>query len=300
MRTHALYGDDDQEKIEQIFNKKNEIQRMVDVSNRQLMKERLKNGTKKKSIDTSSNAKKVKFAPQDDIVEKRVEDRFNEKRVEKLEQKDETKKTEVKEKVKKEKKKRNNTKVAGNIIIIIILLVVGLVIFQFKDEIYTKIKSFIPDNVSSPIITEDSGVEERLRTALKASISANDSLKTEFKNLTDAVETTDTSVMTSSISSLQTSVSEAKETLKSHQQDFAAYEGGESYYNSIVDRFTNLENVLSQVSTSSDNAVIRELVNQAVSYENTLIETDKQLLIQFLKQNNIEYTENENGVSFDI
>ena len=294
MRNHAIYGDDDQERIEKIFNQKDEIQRMVDVSNRQLMKERLKKGVKKKTIDTTENVKKVK-EPVPDLNS--AEPRIPKKSEEKIEEEKKEKKKKKEKKIKKEK----NTKLAKSIMLMFIAFILIAVVFSFKNEIYTKIKSLIPTDVSNPIIEDtNDNLDEKLKTVLNTANSTNEELRTHYKNLSDLIEVSENEISQTTVTQIQEEVTEDKEAFMLHSQDFASYAGGESYYNSILSRFVNLENTVNQITTISNVSNARNLVNQAISYENQLIEQDKAILINFLEQNDIAYIEKENSISFDI
>ena len=294
MRNHAIYGDDDQERIEKIFEQKEEIQRLVDISNRQLMKERLKKGNKKKTIDTTENIKKVKEVPQDlTTTEPKVE--------KKSEEKIEEEKKAAKKKKEKKAKKEKNTKLAKSLMLLFIALIIVGIVFSFRTEIYTKIKELIPTDVSSPIMESDNDdVEEKLKTVLNTANTTNEQLRKHYKNLSDLVEMSETEVSSSMLAQIQKDIATDKTSLMTHSQEFASYAGGESYYNSLLSRFVNLENTVSQISTISNITDTRNLVNQAISYENQLIEQDKTILITFLDQNDIAYIEKENSISFDI
>lgn len=294
MRNHAIYGDDDQERIEKIFEQKEEIQRLVDISNRQLMKERLKKGNKKKTIDTTENIKKVKEVPQDlTTTEPKVE--------KKSEEKIEEEKKAAKKKKEKKAKKEKNTKLAKSLMLLFIALIIAGIVFSFRTEIYTKIKELIPTDVSSPIMESDNDdVEEKLKTVLNTANTTNEQLRKHYKNLSDLVEMSETEVSSSMLAQIQKDIATDKASLMTHSQEFASYAGGESYYNSLLSRFVNLENTVSQISTISNITDTRNLVNQAISYENQLIEQDKTILITFLDQNDIAYIEKENSISFDI
>lgn len=294
MRNHAIYGDDDQERIEKIFNQKDEIQRMVDISNRQLMKERLKNGSKKKTVDTTINVKKVRETPQDlSQEEPRIE--------KKTEAKIEEEKKKIKKKKEKKEKKEKNTKLIKSLMILFIALILAALVFSFRNEIYTKVKELIPTDVSSPIMeNNDDGVDAKLKTVLTVANESNENLRSHYKTLSDIVETSDSEISQSMVKQLQEQVASDKEKLISHSQDFSSYAGGEAYYSSVLSRFINLENTINQITTISNITDTRNLVNQAISYENSLIEQDKTILISFLEQNNVAYTQNENSISFDI
>lgn len=294
MKTHAIYGDDDIIRIEKIFKEKDNIQQMVDASNRQLMKERLKTTTKKKSIDTTANATVVKETP----PEIDAKPRFPKKPEEEI------KKEEIQKQVKKEKKakKKQNQNVAKKILTLIIVLILLAIVLAFKDDIYQGVKGFLPDNVAGTVSTDngENKVDTKLKNALYSATDSNEQLKKHYKNFSDLVNNSDTEISKSSLETLREEIKTDKETFMKHSSEFSSYSGGESYYNSILSRFINLENAIDQIGTIENVRDARNLASQAITYENELVETDKEVLKNFLDKNGIAYTEKTESISFDI
>lgn len=291
MKNHAVYGDDDIIRLEKIFKEKEEIQQLVDASNRQLMKERLKTTSKKKSIDPTTNATVVKEAPPEVDAKQRIP-----KKPEEEIKKEEKQKKE--KKIKKEKKKQGQH-TAKKIAILFIALILLLVVLAFKNDIYQGIQGLIPNDIRNPII-ENNDVETKLKNVLYSATNSNEQLKTHYKNLSDLVENSDTTISQSSLNALRDQVKTDKNTFMSHSAEFTSYSGGGDYYNSILSRFINLENSIDQIGTIDNIRDARNMASQAISYENQLIETDKEVLKNFLDKNGIAYTEKANSISFDI
>lgn len=284
MRQHAIYGDEDQEKLAKIFAQEDDIQKLVDISNRQLMKERLKNITKKKKIDTTVNSEKPKEIPQD-IPEGEVE--FKKVKVEKEPKK-------KKEKVKKE----SNPDAIKKLVIIVLLLVVIGVLFGFREEISNGI-TFVQEKISSTVssATDETNVGSSSETSgtigdvINQGKNVNEILRTYYSNLINIAEMSKTEYVAGQISGNYDAVVKDRQDFESFKPIFEQYQGGNAYFETLNSRFTTLENLLLEIQ-SVDESQIYTRINEAVEQENINITNDRNALITFLEANNVEYTEN--------
>lgn len=285
MKQHAIYGDDDLEKLSKLFDQEDEIQKLVEISNRQLMKERYKNISKKKKIDTTVNAEKPKEIPQD-ITEGKPD----------------TKKKKVEEKPKKEKKKKEKKETDPNairkVIIIILLIVVLGILFTFKNEIGSGINSLISSFKSRETSSENTEVatdSTNIADVILLGKTANETLRNDYNDLIEITETSKSEFIASKIAEYYDDVVAEREKFETYQTTFEQFANGTKYYNTLYNRFTTLENLLMNIQKVDSNDVYA-YVNVAVDNENKNIDEDRNALISFLEANNIEYTEDGNDI----
>lgn len=307
IKNHAVYGDDDQAKLQALFDQQDDIQRVVDASNRLLKKERLKNIKKKKQIDTTANAVNVKEVPED-IKEGKPEKPKKEK------------------KNKKEKKtsepKQLNSSGIKKVGIIFILLILALLVFQFRTEVASIIKTGYSqalnligkgeklsvddnsDNENTLIINENGGYlnEEDLSTTkavLAAANNANAALHNYYESLVEIASKSKTEDVVDEISKKASMIDQDMKVLTTYEADFSSFPNGGTYYQSLKNRFEHLQNLITNL-TFVDQTKIYSYINQAINEENEYIIQGKNELVNFLKANNIQYTVNDSSVTYEI
>lgn len=304
MNRHAVYGDDDQENLARIFSQEDEILKLVEASNRQTMKDRLKNVGKKKSVDVTVNAIKPEEIPED----------VKEGKIEKKKKKDsmidmtsfETPKQKVK-KPKKEKKPKEKANPKSLLYVFLILfLIISLgVLWAFKDEISVAVDNLkvslneAADAYGSNNLDNNSeintGGEEGLKTVVNASVEANTKLRTFYEELVSIANTTKDEYVIETLASKQNEVIQSRQSFEAYKSLFEQYQGGQTYYESTLTRYTNLETLLAKISTL-DSSQIPSALNEGIDEENVIIAEQKASLKAFLDMNGLTYTETENSI----
>ena len=319
MKNYAIYGDEDQEKLLALFAQEDEIQRLVDASNRRLMKDRFKDGKKRKAIsDTTRNAVRPDELP-DDIKEGKPEKKQNARR-------------EKKEKPKKEEKTFNGSAVR-KIILIFILLVILLVVLAFRKDIAAgsrividKISQLIAqrsnkddtpqggNNTPSggdvtpqiPISEDSNGYMEpaadktyTIKEILDVANDSNTALQNYYNTLVEIANESKKSSVAEKIARNKAMVENDMKALESYESAFAEYTSGTTYYNSLHTRFDHLVRLMDQI-TWVDETKIYPYINQAINEENQYIAQGKSDLINFLDVNDIPYTVNDSSVTYEV
>lgn len=308
IKNHAIYGDDDQAKLSALFEQQEEIQRLVDCSNRQLMKERVKKYKNGKITDTTRNAVKVKEPPED-IKEGKPE-----------------KKSKPKKESKPKEQKQLNKSGIKKVGIIFIIIIILLLAFVYRQEAITLVKVGY-ENVSSivnkvlnknnsdeqnPVVESDepnidtgeSGYlnpEEldNIKEVLGAADNANSALRNYYNSLIEIASASKTTSVVDQITDKAAMIEKDVKALESYEVAFSEYENGASYYNSLKNRFDHLQKLVSTL-TYIEETKIYSYINQAINEENEFIIQGKNELVNFLKSNNIQYTVNDTSVTYEL
>lgn len=296
MKKYALYGDDDQQRLNEIWEKEEDIQKMVDLSNHKILQERQKQSKKNKPYDTTVNSKKPEQVNDVDPAKPAVKkERFV---------KEEEKKKEKKKKEKTEKKK--NKALATIIGIVIIGAIIGGVLWTFKPEVMSLVDKYVNKGTETSQIEKVSGegylttAEDReyeLKELLQQSKLSNDALQNYYTNLQDVVNAKSED-MKNMVNEMQTEVKKDAIKFQSYQKHFAKYEGGLEYYNTLQNRFNNLDNILNYLNYSQ--GTVADYVNQQIDIENQYIEESVQALKTFLDLNGISYTETDDKIEYKV
>lgn len=307
IKNHAIYGDDDQSKLSALFDQEDEIQRLVDSSNRQLMKERMKKYKNGQITDTTKNAVKVKEPPED-IKEGKPEKKSKPK----------------KEAKPKEQKQLNNSgiKKVGIIFVIVVLL---LLAFAFRKEVialgkigYENVSALISKYTNKELPSGESNNTEvenienagdpgylnaeelgSIKEVLGAADNANTALRNYYNSLIDIASESKTTSVIDQISEKAVMIEKDMNTLESYEVAFSEYPNGASYYNSLKNRFDHLQKLVSTL-TYVDETKIYSYINQSINEENEFIIQGKNELVNFLKSNNIQYTVNDTSVTYEL
>jgi hypothetical protein len=81
--------------------------------------------------------------------------------------------------------------------------------------------------------------------------------------------------------------------ITSYQAVYRTY-GGDDYYTSAADRFSNLQHMVEAVKNGTDTSTLYTTLNNYIRNENTLSEKSRKALIDYLDSNNVEYTADDN------
>ena len=206
-----------------------------------------------------------------------------------------------------------------------------LVGFYFKDEVVagaSKIYSFVSEKIAevSGKISDNSsnnnnpntsgntqnntvnvdgymsGAEDKaytLKEVLDTANNANTALQNYYKTLVEIANESKTNSVAEKIAESASMVANDKSALQTYEKAFSAYPNGLTYYNSLITRFDHLENLIEQITWVSEDKIY-PYINQAINEENNMIIQGKADLINFLQQNNVNYTVNENSVTYEL
>lgn len=296
MKKYALYGDDDQQRLNEIWEKEEDIQKMVDLSNHKILQERQKQSKKNKPYDTTVNSKRPEQVNDVDPAKPAVKkERFV---------KEEEKK---KEKKKKEKTEKKKNKTAAVIIgLVIVAAIIGGVLWTFKPEVTALIDKYVNKGEVTEVVEKVEGegyltvAEDKdytLKEVLQQSRISNDALQNYYTNLQDVVNAKSEDMKTM-VAEMQTEVKNDSKKFESYQKQFANYEGGLEYYNTIQNRFKNLDSILNYLNFAQGTVVA--YVNQQIDIENQYIEESIEALKNFLDLNGISYTETDNKIEYKV
>lgn len=298
-KTHVIYGDEDQEYLFELFEKEDEIQRLVDSSNRQLMKQRFKEAKKKKAIsDTTVNMVRPKETPED------VKEGEPDKKANKKEEKKENPKPKI------------NAKGVFKIFIVLLLLLGVFVIYRLKDKIIAvlpelpeiKLPTIVKtgDNTDEVIIDSNGGYltpstnnEYSIKDVLSVATDANVALRNYYDTIVRLASSNTADHLADVINANLTMINADVIKFESYEKAFAQYTGGTTYYKSIHSRFESVQHLLDEIRFVDANKIY-EYINNAIDKENKKVIEDKANLINFLQLNNIPYTDNGDDVIFDV
>lgn len=308
-KSHAIYGDEDQEYLFELFEEQDEIQRLVDASNRQLMKERFKKVKKKNTIgDTTVNMVKPRDIPED--VKEGKPDK-----------KDKAKKEELAKEKKEKPKKKLNEKGITRLLLVFFLIILFLIGYQFKDEIkelFSSIDTKEIVNVFNSLTNKEKQKDDEtikienngylgeaeskdysIKEILDVAAEANEALRNYYDALVKIASENSKDKVASITSANIEMIDKDLQKFEGYEHAFNQYTGGTTYYSSLHNRFLSLNDLLSTLEFVESSKVY-DYINSAIETENQKVIEDKANLINFLQLNNVPYTDNGNEVIFDV
>lgn len=320
---YAIYGDDDQSKFSELIKLEDRIQEMVDILNAETMRERKKAGKKNTKLkNTSKNAIKVEGIS--DVTTGVPEGTALD--VSKLSAKEDKKNKNKAKKERKPKEPGEKKSPLGLIIILVLLLIIAAIGWMFKDDIkagamsiYNTIQQKMSGGQQNEVVDPNASVtpvddsSEKLpgyiETNSRDTYSLTEAL-VEVGNMQVALQehynTLKTIATDSLTKNIDVDLDEERRKVNSDYENFLTYsgilddfEGGPQYFASLKSRFDNLNELMHTVGEVKSSEVYN-YINKYIRTENDYMYQSKDLLIQLLDRYEINYTEQDNRIIFDV
>lgn len=131
--------------------------------------------------------------------------------------------------------------------------------------------------------------------------NANDSIRkyfSEIKNIES--EQLTTIERKKKIEELETTIAKDYATLETASKVFDKFgEDGVALYNQIYERFENVEALMSAIKFLNSGSESTDRINGYIDIENQKVDAMSDLIVQFAKDNNLQYTEEDNQIKID-
>ena len=131
--------------------------------------------------------------------------------------------------------------------------------------------------------------------------NANDSIRkyfSEIKNIES--EQLTTIERKKKIDELETTIAKDYATLETASKVFDKFgEDGVALYNQIYERFENVEALMSAIKFLNSGSESTDRINGYIDIENQKVDAMSDLIVQFAKDNNLQYTEEDNQIKID-
>lgn len=297
MKKYAIYGDDDQQRLNEIFEDEENIQYLVDQANKKTMNDRKKEASKKKVLDTTINNEKpgeVNDIEQGNPVDKKQPTKNKEN--------------------KKENKKEKDPKIKKKLVVIVVLLIliviaISTVLTLFGDqtkELYNQTfnKNEVNQTEKIDITSNDNSnidkSEYNFSDIVRVSQEINSHLQEYYADIQSIIVESKKGSPETAIQTLKAKVEEDYTKFTTFEPYFSLYEGGSSFYKSLSERYDNIRGLIVSISTVSDNDMMYALIKNSIDVENQLIIKGKNELINFFEANNVEYKDKDTSVVFEV